>query len=225
MTPIVLDILIIAVLILFIALGAHRGFILTLCSLVAVVVALVGANLVADAAAPQVAKALQPSIERSIQEALESNAQEAEDSGAGADVLDALREKGGLYEWAANAIDDTLESVSITPTIAQIAASAATTVAQQLARSLIFILAFLVILLAWTILSHVLDLVSKLPGIDTLNRTGGALLGFVKGLVIVYLAVWLLFDVTGWVSVQTMSGTHLFRFLTQHSPLELLSLI
>ena len=96
--PIVLDILVIAILILFAVLGAHRGFVLTLCSLVAVIVALVGATMVSDALAPKVAQALQPRIERSIQESLEEKALEVS-SQEGLDAVDALaalREKGGL---------------------------------------------------------------------------------------------------------------------------------
>lgn len=55
-SPILIDVILAAVLVLFIWLGAHKGFILTLCSLVAVLVALVGANLISDALAPKVAE-------------------------------------------------------------------------------------------------------------------------------------------------------------------------
>ena len=47
-SPVLIDVILLAALLFFVLMGAKRGFILTLCSLVAVVVALVGANLAAD---------------------------------------------------------------------------------------------------------------------------------------------------------------------------------
>lgn len=224
--PIILDILVIAVLVLFIALGAHRGFILTLCSLVAVIVALVGASLIADALAPKVAQALEPRIEQSIQQALEEKAQEvsAQDGLGVVDAMAALREKGGLYEWAADSLEEVLKSAPVGDAIAHQAAAAATAVAEQLARGILFFLAFLLVLIAWFFLSHALDLVAKLPGLSTLNQTLGGLLGFVKGLLVLWLLAWILGPLTGVISTQTVAQTHVLLFLTQHGPLELLKL-
>lgn len=224
--PIILDILVIAILVLFILLGAHRGFILTLCSLVAVIVALVGANLLADALAPKMAQALEPRLEQSIQQALEEKAQEvsAVDGLEVADAMAALREKGGLYEWAADSLEEALKSAPVGDAIAHQAAAAATAVAEQLARGVLFSVAFLVILVAWFFLSHALDLVAKLPGLSTLNQTLGGILGLVKGLLILWLLSWILGPLTGVIAAETVAQTHLLLFLTQHGPLELLKL-
>lgn len=224
--PIILDILVIAILVLFIVLGAHRGFILTLCSLVAVIVALVGANLLADALAPKMAQALEPRLEQSIQQALEEKAQEvsAVDGLEVADAMVALREKGGLYEWAADSLEEALKSAPVGDAIAHQAAAAATAVAEQLARGVLFSVAFLVILVAWFFLSHALDLVAKLPGLSTLNQTLGGILGLVKGLLILWLLSWILGPLTGVIAAETVAQTHLLLFLTQHGPLELLKL-
>ncbi|WP_251449160.1 CvpA family protein [Vermiculatibacterium agrestimuris] len=224
--PIILDILVIAILVLFIVLGAHRGFILTLCSLVAVIVALVGANLLADALAPKMAQALEPRLEQSIQQALEEKAQEvsAVDGLEVADAMAALREKGGLYEWAADSLEEALKSAPVGDAIAHQAAAAATAVAEQLARGVLFSVAFLVILVAWFFLSHALDLVAKLPGLSTLNQTLGGILGLVKGLLILWLLSWILGPLTGVIAAETVAQTHLLLFLTQHGPLELLKL-
>lgn len=226
MTPVILDILVIAVLILFALLGAHRGFVLTLCSLVAVIVALVGANLISDALAPRVAQALQPRIEQSIQESLEEKALEvsAQDGLGVTDALAALREKGGLYEWAADSLEESLKNAPVADAIAHQAAVAATAVAEQLARGVLFTLAFLVILIAWFFVSHALDLVARLPGLSSLNSTLGGVLGFVKGLLIVWLLCWILGPLTGVLSPEAIAQTRLLLFLSQHGPLELLKL-
>ena len=105
------------------------------------------------------------------------------------------------------------------------AAAAAAAIAEQIAHSLLFLLAFFVVLLAWTLLSHALDLVAKLPGLSGLNKLAGGLLGLVKGLVIVYLAAWVLCGLTGFIPPATIQETHLLRFLTEHSPFDMLMLV
>lgn len=224
--PIVIDLILAAVLVLFIWLGAKKGFILTLCSLVAVIVALVGANLIADALTPPVTHILQPKLEAIIQESLEEKALEvsAEDSLGVAEVLAALREKGGLYEWAADGLEGALKSApDVSESIAHQAAVAASALAGQMARGIIFSVAFLLVLVAWFFLSHALDLVSKLPVINSLNHTLGGVIGAVKGLLILYIAAWVLCSLTGTVSMETAEETYLLSFLLEHSPLDLVA--
>ena len=225
--PNILDILVIALLVFFIVFGAHRGFILTLCSLVAVIVALVGANLVADALAPKVAQAIQPRLEQSIQASLEQKALEvsATDGLGVTEALAALREKGGLYQWAADSLEDALKSApDVSGSIARQAATAAAAVAEQAARGILFSAAFLLLLVVWSFVSHALNLVAKLPGLNTLNRTLGGALGFVKGLLILWLLAWILGPLTGLLSTETVAQTRLLLFLTQNGPMELLKL-
>lgn len=226
--PIIIDLILAAVLVLFIWLGTRKGFILTLCSLLAVIVALVGANLISDALAPKVAESIQPRLEQSIQESLEEKALEvsAEDSLGVAEVLAALREKGGLYEWAADGLEGALTTTpGLSESIAHQAAVAASALAEQLARGIIFSVAFLLVLVAWFFISHALDLVSKLPVIDSLNHTLGGVIGAVKGLIIIYIAAWVLCGLTGVISMETAEGTYLLSFLLSHSPVDLLSLV
>ena len=107
-------------------------------------------------------------------------------------------------------------------TAATAAARVAAVVAAQLARGLIFLVGCVVVLLVWTLLSHALDLVAKLPVLNTLNNGLGGLIGLVKGVAIAYVAVWALYSLTGYVSTEMMEQTFLFKFLALHSPLDLL---
>jgi len=219
--PIFLDILILAVLVLFLALGAWRGAVLTLCSLLAVVVAFVGGSLLADTMAPKCAAALQPRIEQSIQESLDEQIQAT----GSVDALAVLREKGGLYQWAADQLEDAMEELDLGLPIAQVAARAAAAVAERLAHALIFLIGFLLVLIAWNVLSHGLDLVAKLPVVSGLNRALGAAIGLVKGLIIAYLCTWALCSLTGLIPPDVVAQTKLLRFLTEHGPLDLLALV
>ena len=222
MPPILFDVLLVAILLFFTLRGVKKGFVLTLCSLVAVLVAIIGANIVADLATPVVADAIEPMIQETIQETLEK--QFADGTVGVQEALTALGDKGGFYLWIADALKDVdvdQLSVAVLPALSHHAAQAATIVAAQLARGIIFIIAFFIILIAWGILSHALDLVTKLPVLDTLNSGLGGGIGFVKGVVIAYVAVWCLYRLSGYVSPETMEHTYLFRFLALHSPLEL----
>ena len=42
---------------------------------------------------------------------------------------------------------------------------------------------------------------------------------------VVWLAVWVLVDLTGFISPETVSATKILKFLTEHSPLDLLLLV
>lgn len=224
----ILDIALVVVLLVFWGLGVHRGFILTLCSLAAVIVALIGAQLTADFLAPKLAEALEPKLAQTIQIKLEEQTLDAaEESEPGANftkALAALREKGGIYAWAADKAQAALEA-GVAETSAQAAVAAASAVAEQVAHAILFLIGFLLVLVAWTILAHALDLVAKLPGINGLNKLGGGLLGLVKGLVIVYVAAWALCDLTAAIPAEAVGQTHILSFLRQHSPLDLLLMV
>lgn len=236
-TPILIDILIVAALVFFAWRGERKGFILTLCSLVAVLVAFIGATLITNAAAPKVAEYIQPKLEQSIQESLEEKLLEVADGGSldMADVLDALREKGKIYEWAADSLEDALNAVSIQDILqdpfspdglvssyAQKASKAAAAMAGQLARSILFPIVFLLLLIAWAFVSHALDLVSKLPVINSLNHGLGGAMGLIKGVVVVYVVVWVLCGPVGAITPQMAQETHLLRLMTQYDPIGLL---
>ena len=72
MTYLTYDLVILAVLALFAWMGYRRGFVLTLCSLLAVFVALIGASILSNALAEPVAKAIEPAVASSIHDTVTS---------------------------------------------------------------------------------------------------------------------------------------------------------
>ena len=89
--------------------------------------------------------------------------------------------------------------------------------AVQIARTVIFAIAFFAVLIAWSILSHTLDLVAKLPVLSTVNAWGGGAVGLVKGALIVFIAVWLLRD--SYIPQEAVEQTRLLKFFCTVSPL------
>ena len=231
MPAILLDVLLIAVLIFFTLRGAKKGFVLTLCSLVAVIVAFLGANLLADTLAPKVAEAIQPKLEAVIEESLTDALRHTEFTAPDGDVatsaediplsgvLEVLQENA-LYKQFLGGIEKAVNE-GVAASAASAASKVAAAVAAQLARGIIFLLGFVVVLVLWWLLSHALDLVAKLPVLNSLNNGLGGVIGLVKGVVIVYVAVWALYGLTGYVTAEMMEQTYLFRFLATHGPMEL----
>lgn len=228
MAPIMLDILIVAVIALFAFLGWRRGLVLTLCGLLAVFVAYAGATFVSNTFSAEIAKILQPTIQGQIeqvldnmisdlpapsvtlpgQESVRDNAQASIDQATLNQALEALRQSSlfsGLQESAEQAIQEGTIRVVTTAS-----AAIANYLALQVTRTVLFYLVFFLILIAWNLFSHALDLACRLPVLSTFNEVGGLIIGVVKGALILLAVVWLL-SLAGIVSEETIQQTYLFR--------------
>lgn len=227
MSYLIYDLGILAVLILFVWLGFRKGLVLTLCSLLAVFVALIGASFLSDALAEPVAKAIEPAVTRSLHDQVTSYWQRAPESSSSQDeddwlaqipldeLLEPLRESRffqGYVESFRKAVDDGVAEV-----VTHAAQELAHFVAVQIARTVIFGIAFFAVLIAWYFLSHALDLVAKLPVLNRVNRWGGGVVGFAKGMLIVWIAVWLFKD--SYIPPEAAEHTVLLKFLCETSPL------
>lgn len=223
--PLLFDLAIVAILAIFALVGASRGLLLSLCGLVAMLVAFIGAGFVADLLAPRVSAYLEPKFAAVIEERLEEqlSALPAPDSVQGgasaADLIQVLKDMG-FYQSAVDAIDKAVER-GMTDAVAAAAAAAAASIAGTVAYMLLFVISFVVILVLWTILSHALNLVTKLPGLHALNKTGGALLGLLKGCAILFLCAWVLRYLGSVIPEETVQKTRLLQFFMTTNPVAL----
>ena len=96
---------------------------------------------------------------------------------------------GGLAEAFAQAVDRGAESVA-----AGVIQALAEYAAVQLTRAVLFLVCFIAVLAAWTLLSRALDLAFRLPVLSTLNHWAGALMGLATGVLVAVIALWLLGD-------------------------------
>lgn len=219
----VYDIFILAVLIIFALWGMRKGFILTLCSLIALLVALVGSVLVTSLFAPTVAGWLEPAIRPSVTAAVESALpEEVTQAGLTAgQLLDQLEQAElpfGLDSYIAKLIED-MPSINPLTLVEDVSASLAQQAALLVAKALVFLVCFILILILWCLLSRGLNLVAKLPGLHLLNKAGGLVLGAVRGAILVFACLWLLRAV-GLLSQQTMDQSALLPFFLSFNPLQ-----
>lgn len=230
MAFLIADGLVLAVLLIFACIGARRGLILSLCGLLAFVVAFLGASFAARTLSPVVADALEPKFAAAIEEQLNESIRQQAAAGEAAvlspddvpleGVLDALREMG-FYETLINTVDRAVES-GMTAVAASAAAAVAAAIAQSAAYLILFLLGFFLILLAWRLLSRALDLVARLPGLHFLNKTGGALFGLVQGCIILFVAAWLLQFFGQMLPRELVEQTVLLKFFMTTTPFSLL---
>lgn len=195
-----LDVVGLLILIFFLVQGVRRGFILTLCSLLALVLALVGGWYLSVHYDEPVKERLEPILlERMLPDDSAPTEPPAEQD------LDALIQDQA--EQAAQAA----QSAIITQQCAHLAGLAA--------KVLLFLTGFLGVLLVWLILCHALNLVANLPGLHFLNKSLGGILGFLKGVLLLLLLRWLLFDILRLIPDQVMADSYLFSFLPGFSVL------
>ena len=225
MPYLIFDLVIAAILIFSMARGYTKGFVLTLCGVLALFVAFIGATVVSNVLAQPVADLITPAVERSIQEYVDASAQEqlppdseSQEESELEQLLQALRESP-LYRGFVDTFQSTIGEAA-EEAASHAVQSIAAFIAVQVAKMVLFFLSFVAILVAWFILSHALDLVTRLPVLNGLNRWTGAAAGLIKGALLLYIAAWLLRD--SLIPPEAVESTWLLRFFCTTSPLSLL---
>jgi len=201
-----IDLVIAAVLILCAVLGWKRGLVRSLAELAVMIVALVLANQIANAAAPVIVdRTLRPAtyaaIEQQVDDMMAENplprspvqelerVVEAIPNGFVREHVQGLIGSLGLSEEAS------LESSTRDALLRlgrQLADTALDGVVADLVRSILCAVCFTVLTVALRLVVKALSAAVKLPGLKQLNELGGLLLGVGKGLLLVCLGVWVL---------------------------------
>ena len=216
--PLLLDLVILGLLVYWCVMGFRRGLILSLCSLLAVVVALAGGWYLANHAYEPLAEQLEPIIlpvvNERADEAISSEASGLVPSEETASDQAATDQSSSgplsiLSGSLQNQVGQQLENFK-NNAVQQLAAS----IAQTVAKAVLFLVGFLVVLLVWNILFHALHLVAKLPGLHLLNKVLGGAFGLVKGVLLLMVAQWLLCDLLGWIPSEIAQQSHLLSLLS-----------
>lgn len=216
--PLLLDLVILGLLVYWCVMGFRRGLILSLCSLLAVVVALAGGWYLANHAYEPLAERLEPIIlpvvNERADEAISSEASGLVPSEETASDQAATNQSSSgplsiLSGSLQNQVGQQLENFK-NNAVQQLAAS----IAQTVAKAVLFLVGFLVVLLVWNILFHALHLVAKLPGLHLLNKVLGGAFGLVKGILLLMVAQWLLCDLLGWIPSEIAQQSHLLSLLS-----------
>ena len=248
MQYLIFDAIIVLLLALAVWRGYRTGFILTFCGFLAIFVALVGATVVSNVLAQPVSQAISPMIASSIQHSVEEKLQSPESSNPEdssqaqpqlpalpdsskdpsqespvpdlplQEILDLMRESP-LYRGFADALQSAVDAGLVAAT-ANATMVISEYIAGQVARIVLFVVSFVLILILWFFVSHALDLAFKLPVLSSLNRWGGGALGLFKGALLIYVACWLLKG--SFLPQEAIQSTYLLHFFCTSSPFTLL---
>lgn len=190
----ILDIVLAAVLLLALIIGAVRGLYRSIAGLLVLLLALLGANWCAAASAPPVAELLRPQVEAAVEQRVRAAVEQERESAAPAadDAFDKAEKLLQRFGWQGD-LKETVEARTRTAISSAESAIAAALVTGFLdgfvtavLRALFFILLFVALFLLSRLLTPVFE---KLPVLRGFNRIGGGIAGLVFGAVIVYIVL------------------------------------
>jgi uncharacterized membrane protein required for colicin V production len=201
---------ILAVLVYSVVMGARRGFILTLCSLLAVVLALAGGWYAANHWSQPLQETLEPVLAQKLTDQMTTNQTMTADDDSSALL-------GNYSQAIQEQITSSAQNIQ-TATANQLAES----LSGLLAKSILFLVGFVVVLVVWHLLCRVLNLVARLPGLRTLNKGLGGLVGLIRGILLLMVARWALCDLLGWIPASVIEESRVLPMLSSLSIFSLL---
>lgn len=247
MNYLIFDLAIVVILFLFALWGRHRGLILSVFSLLALLVAIVGGFIVSNLLTPTVTEWVQPMVEDTVVSAVQSALPEDAVVALGGLSDDSMDELELPDDFSLDAVQDYLkeagvelpdqvqtfleqleeENTDAPLSVEDLTAAAAKQTAEAIVRVVLFLLAFVLILILWHLLARALDLVSRLPGLNAMNKLGGFLFGAVRGALLLFVAAWLLkwypSALDSLIPAETIEQTYLLKFFLTVRPLEFLA--
>lgn len=238
-TPVIMDIIVAAVLVTFTIFGARRGLFRALAGLVAVIVALVGAGIIANTLSAPAAKLMTPLIQSHIEEKVddavtEQSGQAPQVDGVPTDPMDEADEGALSVEDLLNLLgldQDVRDSLiqqaqeKVRDTGVSIAMAVVESVAQSMMYGILYIVSFTLLLWGLKLLIRATDLVLKLPGLHLANSLGGGAVGLIEAGLLVFLVIWVARRLGVSFETDTVAATHLLRFFTTNTPLSALSFL
>ena len=89
-------------------------------------------------------------------------------------------------------------------------------------KILSLILSFVLLLIVLRILCVAMGLLTKLPGVHGVNALGGALLGLVEGILLVFLMVFILEHLGVALDTEALQEAHILKIFRENTPLGML---
>lgn len=238
-TPVIMDMIVAAVLVTFTIFGARRGLFRALAGLVAMIVALVGAGIIANTLAAPAAKLVTPLIQTHIEEKVgaavtEQSGQAPQVDGVTTDPMEGIEGDALSIEDLLNLLgldQDVRDSLAqqaqekVQDTGVSIAMAVVESVAQSMIYGILYIVSFTLLLWGLKILIRATDLVLKLPGLHLANSLGGGAIGLIEAGLLVFLVIWVARRLGVSFETDAVAATHLLRFFTTNTPLSALSFL
>ena len=224
--PVIIDAVVVLILVGFTIFGARRGLLQTLAGLVIVIAALVGAGMIAATfsgpaaklAAPLIEKQIEKKIDAAIAESAAAESTKTTEDSQLEELLSLLGLDTEVRDSMAKKAKDTVRDTGVS-----VAAAVVTSIAQSIIYGVLYILSFAALTVLLHVLFKAMGLLTKLPGIHSLNALGGGLLGLIEGALLLFLAVWAARRLGVSFEAEPFAGAHILAVFTTHTPLSVLT--
>ncbi len=190
---IVIDIVLLLIVFLFVWRGYRNGFIIGIVGALAIIIALAGANIVARTYSSEFTGVIEPLVGGIVDKAVSGTINEDDANG---DNVVSPDERSDVYTIAYKSLRAVglSESASVKLATAisehllaregQIAESVSEFLCRKLAFVIVFAVVFILLAIIFAAIGNLINLAFNMPGLETLNHVLGAMLGFVKGAII-----------------------------------------
>ena len=199
--------------------GYRKGFIMGISGILALIVAFYGAQIVADTYSQEFTSMLKPFISGVVDAAVADVQIGGEDGYDNEEVYevtyDALGNIGILKSAAQDIANEIAERVERTGQTMR--EEIVSVLCSKIAYVLTSVIVFLLILIVFTVIANILNLAFKMPGLEFINETLGALFGFAKGAIIVVAIAWVMRYLGVLVDEDIVNKTILLEWLMEHN--------
>jgi len=230
---IVLDVLLIAIIVFCIWQGYKRGLVPGALGIAVVVIAFYVGSLLAVTYSSEFTAMFKPFVSGyvetnisdaknevvdeqysiySVEDILELDPQAAEN------ITVATYVKMGIYEGSAEKLWGQVEAYKEKANCS-LSEAISVVMADSIAYLLILCVAFILIVIIFTVIANVTNLAFRLPGKETLDCVAGASFGLIRGLTFAFTIAWVLGYLGIFLSWETVKKTVLLEFLMTHNPI------
>lgn len=199
---VIIDVVMLAVIGLFGALGWRRGLLRTLSELAVVALALFLASQISTVAARYVVdEVLRPATEDAVREQVAAVAQETSRTarekadGALESIPNSFIRRHARQLLTETTLPDTLEEAgqeALLSACLRLTDNVLNTVVYNLVHSLLYAVCFTLLTAVLRFVLRALKIACRLPGLRQLNEAGGLLVGVGKGVLLAYVCAWIL---------------------------------
>lgn len=214
--------------------GAKRGLFKSLMGLVVVAAALVGSVVLANMLTEPITDFVAPKVENAVVKQFTNELDKSAKSGTdAADGVGALLEKYGISADALSGVLTPFASglsgaaagakQNAADTFRGMASAAIRTVVSGAVHAVLTMVLYIVLLVVLRLLVNLINHVFDLPLLGTVNGLGGAAIGFVEALLLVYVVTYIGYHLGVKIITAHVNDTFLLSFFLNHSPVELLS--
>ncbi len=216
--------------------GFKNGFIRGIFGVLAIIIAIYGANLIAKTYSGEFTGMLKPFVggivDKSVTDVVGNDEPDEADgvAGNGSDAAVGTAEHTNIYDISYKALRGIGVSEEASKNLADKVETEIDSAGQQLSNNLteklcsvlayiaVFGISFILIAIIFAVVGNVINLAFSLPGIEMVDKIVGLALGLLRGLLII-LAIGVIIRYLGLLSAGTVENTVLLKYMSNHNPI------